>query len=87
MSGNAVDVRIDCVAVPGGWERSVACVCFSERARRYETRVFRERSFSELRSSHFVETVYFFGGTASRYSERGCVLRNVTFQATVYWKQ
>jgi len=76
MSGNAVDVRIDCVACPGGWERNVACVCSSERARRYETRVFCDGSFSELQSGPFVGTEYFFGSAPSRFGLRVLVLRS-----------
>ena len=81
--GNAVGVRIDCVTVPGGWERIAAWVCSSECARRCEARVDRERSSSEVRSGRFVGTVRFFGRATSRYSLRAFIFRNEGVHATV----
>ena len=81
--GNAVGVRIDCVTVPGGWERIAVWVCSSECARRCETLVDRERGSSEVRSGHFVGTVRFFGRATSRYSLRAFIFRNEGVHATV----
>ena len=45
-----------------------------------------ERSFSELRSGFFVETVYVFGCAASRNSLLEFIFRNEVFHATVHGK-
>jgi hypothetical protein len=82
-----VDVRIDCVTVPGGWERIAVCVCFSECARRCETRVDCERSSSEVRSGRFVGTMRFFGRAASRHSLEALIFRNEGVHTTVHRKR
>ena len=81
-----MDACIDCVTVPGGWERIVVWVGPSGRARHCGTRVVSERSFSELRSGFFVETVCVFGCATSRNSLLEFIFRNEVFHATVHGK-
>jgi len=74
------------VAVPGGWDWNIVWVSPSGHARHYGTRVVSERSFSELRSGLFVETVCIFGCAASRYGLLKFIFRNEVFHATVHGK-
>ena len=66
MSSIAGNVRIECVAQPGGWECNAACVCSSEYARRCETRTATEFDSSDENLSVFVETPHFFENGVSR---------------------